>query len=243
VILAGVMQLAAAGGFSDATNGWKQKVLSWALALATYKPIAATVYATAFLMMGSPSSKDPRTFFMGVAMLGVCLVAMPVLMRFFSWTVGSLQQGGGGLGTLAAAGAAGLQAGGMLRGLGGRSARDHADFMQSSNGAVPGGGSAPTGGTSPVTAAPSGGGSGAYMPMFNAAAAGGSSAGVSAGAMGAGAASAGSAAGAGAVGASAAAGPAAPIVAGVVIAGQAVVGAAKTAATTAASAMSDQQDG
>jgi hypothetical protein len=45
LILAAVTPLAASGSFANATNGWKNKVLSWQLALIFYKPLAAMVYA------------------------------------------------------------------------------------------------------------------------------------------------------------------------------------------------------
>src|SRR5206468_3702607 len=69
-------------------------------------------------------------FLMGIAMMLVALVALPVLLRFFNWTIGSLQSGGGGLGMLATAGAAGMHAAGSLRGAGGGfGANEHARYL------------------------------------------------------------------------------------------------------------------
>ena len=247
IILAGLLQLAAAGSFTNATSGWSRKVLAWLLTLVTYKPIAATVYAVAILLLGDPKSQDPRTFFMGVAMLVVSLVALPVLTKFFSWTVGSLQ-GGGGLGMFAAAGAAGIHAGASLRGVGGRGANEHARYLDTSLGGNADGpsgtppGPSPLGprdngppgpGTPPTFRGPTGG-----APAAAAATTGGG--GFAASAAPAASSAAGASAGTGAVAAgSAAAGPAAPVVAGVALGVKAVADTAKAGANTAASAISD----
>ena len=52
VILAGQLQLAAAGAFTRLTCGWLAKVIGWMLALIAYKPIAASFYAVAFMLLG-----------------------------------------------------------------------------------------------------------------------------------------------------------------------------------------------
>src|SRR5262249_8521995 len=81
-ILAGLLQLAATGKFTQTTSPWLPKVTGWLLSLATYKVIAATVYATAFTMMASPD-KSGRNFLMGIAVLLLSIVALPVMMKFF----------------------------------------------------------------------------------------------------------------------------------------------------------------
>ena len=94
VVLAGMLPLAAAGTLNPATRPWFRKVSSWMLALIFYKPAAAAVYATAFTMIGSGSGS--RTIFMGFAMLLLSLLALPALMRFFSWGTGQVTESGGG---------------------------------------------------------------------------------------------------------------------------------------------------
>jgi len=143
LILAACTPLAASGSFTRATGGWLRKLVAWQLALVFYKPAASMVYATAIWLQGENSSRDPRVFLMGVAMLLVALVALPVLLRFFNWTVGGLQSGGGGLGLLATAGAAGMHAASSLRGAGGGvGAGEHARYLSEmfDRGSSPGGG-------------------------------------------------------------------------------------------------------
>ena len=175
-ILAGMLQLAAAGGFTKRTSGWSTKVTGWMLALLMYKPAAATVYAVSFLLMGSPD-KSGRDFVVGIATLALSIIAMPALMRFFTWTVDGLQNDGGGLGLLGGAAAAGIHASSAMRSAGGSSASDQASYIDSSLGSPPpqiagstpaGAGSAPPsvlggldGGGSAASAAGSGAGSGA----------------------------------------------------------------------------------
>ena len=84
VVLAGTLPLAAAGTLTPATRPWFKKVTGWMLALIFYKPAAAAVYAAAFTMIGT--GKDVRTILAGFAMVLMSLLALPVLMRFFTWT-------------------------------------------------------------------------------------------------------------------------------------------------------------
>jgi hypothetical protein len=103
VILAGVTVLAAAGSFSTATRPWLPRVIGWMLALIAYKPVAAMVYASALALVGD--SSDPRTLLVGLSMMILAIVALPALMKFFTWTTGSLSSSGGSA-TAALAGAA-----------------------------------------------------------------------------------------------------------------------------------------
>ena len=86
------------------------------LALIFYKPAAAMVYATAFTMIGT--GKDPRTVLMGFTMVFLSLLALPVLMRFFTWTTGHVADASGGGGFLQTA-LQGAVAVGALRGMSG----------------------------------------------------------------------------------------------------------------------------
>lgn len=113
VVLAGVLPLAAAGTLTAATRPWFKKVTGWMLALIFYKPAAAAVDATAFTMIGT--GKDVRTIFMGFAMVGLSLLALPVLMRFFTWTTGQVADAAGGGGVMQTA-LSGAVAFGALRG-------------------------------------------------------------------------------------------------------------------------------
>jgi hypothetical protein len=113
VILAGVLPLAAAGTLTRAIRPWFKKVTGWMLALIFYKPAAAAVYATAFTLIGT--GKDMRTILMGFAMVLLSLLALPVLMRLFTWTTGQVADSATGGGFLQTA-LSGAVAVGALRG-------------------------------------------------------------------------------------------------------------------------------
>jgi len=144
VILAGVLPLAAAGSIAPMTRGWIRKVAAWMLALIFYKPAAAAVYAAAFTMIGTGGT---QTALMGFVMLVLSVVALPALLRFFTWATGAIGGPSGG-GQLLGAAAAGAIALGALRSSGGRGAgaQDQAAYLSSRLGAPSGGG--PHGGAS-----------------------------------------------------------------------------------------------
>jgi hypothetical protein len=137
VILAGLLQLGAAGSFTRLTSGWLSKLTGWMLALIAYKPIAATVYATAFALMGADGL---RNSIMGLAVLLLAIIAMPATMKFFNWTTGTLAQSPSTLGMLGTAGAAGMHAASSMRGVGGYHVGDHADYMAQHGPGAPQGG-------------------------------------------------------------------------------------------------------
>ena len=116
VVLAGMLPLAAAGMMNPVTRSWFRRVTGWMLALICYKPAAAAVYATAFTMIGA--GKGTRTVLAGFAMVFLSLLALPVLMRLFSWTTGHVADSAGGGGFLQTA-LSGAVAVGALRGPGG----------------------------------------------------------------------------------------------------------------------------
>ena len=227
VILAGMMPLAAAGTLTPGTRSWFKRVAGWELALIFYKPAAALVYATAFTLIGT--GKSVQAFLTGFAMVVMSLLALPVLMRFFSWTTGQVADSAAGGGFLQTA-LSGAVAVGALRGssggFGGSGAAGQARLVSAQLGPSggPGGAQAPGAGVrqpaappGPGTAAPGAGASG--LPAGASAARGaGAASRTAAGASGAaagGAAGAGGA-GAGTAGASAAAagGPAGVAAAG-----------------------------
>jgi hypothetical protein len=148
VILAGVLPLAAAGTLTPATRTWFKKVTGWMLAIIFYKPAAAAVYAAAFTLIGT--GKGAGTVLMGFAMVGLSLLALPVLMRLFTWTTGQVTESAAGGGFLQTA-MSGTVALGALRGSfggsGGSGAAEQARLISDRLG--PGGG--PSGAQSPGT--------------------------------------------------------------------------------------------
>ena len=237
VILAGQLQLAAAGGFTRLGSGWLAKVAGWMLALIAYKPIAATIYAVAFALMGD----GIRNLLMGLAVMIMAIIAMPALMRFFNWTVGAIAAGGNSLGMLGTSLAAGLHGASAMRGLGGHGAAEHARWLDS-YGLGPAGGATGFGpdGGGPVTPPPGPSGSGATVGVTSAAS---NSATAGAGASGAAAGSAATAsAGAGAA-AGMAAGTAAGATGGAALAATVAVDAAQQTVHRAAGAAGDAMSG
>jgi hypothetical protein len=224
IVLAGTLPLAAAGTLTPATRPWFKKVTGWMLALIFYKPAAAAVYAVAFMMIGT--GKNLTTILTGFAMVAMSLLALPVLMRFFTWTTGQVTDGSGAGGFMQAA-LSGAVAVGALRGnsggLGGSSAADQA--RQQSQGLGPA----------------DGGPSGARTPAGAATASTAAGAGATSRAASAEAAAAGTAQGAGAAGSSGAAGAAAggPWVAAAGLAAGAY-GAGRKATASAMQPLADQ---
>jgi hypothetical protein len=200
VVLAGTLPLAAAGTLTPATRPWFKKVTGWMLALIFYKPAAAAVYAAAFTMIGT--GKDVRTILAGFAMVLMSLLALPVLMRFFTWTAGQVTDASSGGGFMQAA-LSGAVAVGALRGfsggLGGASAADQARQQSQRLGpadGTPSGARAAGAGVRQPAAAPAPGAS----PAAGAASTGAASGGAAAAGGPAGLAAAGLAAGARSVG-------------------------------------------
>jgi len=144
LILAGVLPLAAAGSIAPMTRAWVRKVTAWTLALICYKPAAAAVYAVAFTMVGS--GRSPRTALMGFVMMLLSVLMLPALMKFFTWTTGTIGSSGGGGGQLLGAATMGAIALGSLGPLGAGAARAQAAHLDSSLGSPPGGPGAPPGG-------------------------------------------------------------------------------------------------
>jgi hypothetical protein len=213
VVLAGTLPLAAAGTLTPATRPWFRKTTGWMLALIAYKPTAAAVYATAFTLTGT--GKDIRTTLTGFTMVILSLTALPVLMRFFTWTTGAVAESAAGGGILQTA-LGGAIAIGALRGSsggsGGTSAPEQARQTSAqlgpqgggpSGAQAPGAGARQAGTPGPGPAAPAGT---SPAPAGAAAATAGARAGAAPGA--AGSAAAGSSAGAGPAAAGAAGGPA-----------------------------------
>jgi hypothetical protein len=261
LVLSGAVVFAASGQFNALTRPWLRKVLAWAPALIFYKPAAALVYATGFAMIGEGSGV--RTLFMGFAILGLSLIALPALLKFFNWSVGSVDGGSGGaFGAGLAAAGGGLHAASWLGGGGGGStASEQARYVQQTLGPADGGGSAAPAGAAPAAgsreqrggadqaqpssgatagkagagAGPSAAGTGARTGAAASAGAGATGAGGGAAAAGAGGGS--GAAGAGAAGAAGAGAAGGPIGLAAVVGAQAAQQGAKNAASKATDAM------
>lgn len=114
VVLSGAVVLAASGSLTQATRPWLPRVLGWMASLICYKPAAALVYASALAMVGD--GDDPRTVVLGLTMMLLAVIALPALMRLFTWTTSTTSGGGGGMAAMAGATAAAVHTYAALRG-------------------------------------------------------------------------------------------------------------------------------
>jgi type IV secretion system protein TrbL len=159
LVLAAMLPLAASGSLTRSTRGWLDKLLAWLLAMVVYKPAAAFIYYIGFSYLSSPSAAQGgyvSTMLTGIMVLLLAVIAMPVLLKFFSWS--GTQIGGGGGGGSGFLGAVGAVA--MSRDQG-RYAVDRAAAMEANG---PGShatfGRYPPPGPMPAGAAPTTGGAG-----------------------------------------------------------------------------------
>ncbi len=106
VILAGVLPWTFSLWTTETGKQMSKKASSWVLAFILYKPAAAVIYGTAFMMLASGAKAGSiDTVLTGVALMGMAVVALPALMRFVSPAVSAIAAGGAGI-MLGVAGAA-----------------------------------------------------------------------------------------------------------------------------------------
>ncbi len=103
LVLASLIAIAAAGQLSTWGRQWFPRIASALVVLVLYKPIAAMIYSVGFKFMGH--GKDLSTAVIGVMVIALAVIALPAMMKFFSFVGGSVGAGGGG-GALALAGGA-----------------------------------------------------------------------------------------------------------------------------------------
>lgn len=152
VILAALLPLAAAGSMSAGTRPWLRRLLAWLLSIVAYKPMVAFIYAAGFTLFGS--SNDLSTVVLGVVILALSVVALPAMLRFFSWGVdaGAAHLGGAASGALvgaAGAATAAVTLHGATSGRGG-AASEHAQWLGGQM--APAGAAAGAGSAMPVLA-------------------------------------------------------------------------------------------
>jgi type IV secretion system protein TrbL len=162
-IFSGLLPLAAAGTSTQTGMEYFKRICSWLLAFVLYKPAAATIYASAFLMIGDGT--DATSVLSGMFMLILSIVALPAMLRLVTPMIGAAVAAGAGAGGgLAAAGM--VLATGARMGAGNAAGRGAPPAGGGRPGLLPGGSGpgGPTGGPGvggrPRTPAPSGGPSG-----------------------------------------------------------------------------------
>ena len=158
-IFAGLLPLAAAGTSTQTGMEYFKRMTSWLLAFVLYKPAAATVYASAFLMIGD--GKDATSVLAGLFMLVLAIVALPALLRLITPMVGAAVAAGAGAGGGMAAAGIVLASGARMSGGGGGFRGAGPTGGGQRPGLLPGGASGtPVGGGGPHPT-PTGGGSAA----------------------------------------------------------------------------------
>jgi type IV secretion system protein TrbL len=100
-LLAGFLPVLAAGTGTRSGLQSFQRAVAWVLAFCLYKPLAATVYAMAFWLIGTGT--DVVAVVSGMTLLALSVIALPALLRLLTPAVAAMSSGGGG-GGLAAAG-------------------------------------------------------------------------------------------------------------------------------------------
>jgi type IV secretion system protein TrbL len=151
LVLAALLPLAAAGSINESTKPWLNRMLPWLLTLVCYRPMAALIYTIGFTFLGG--ANDVTTAMTGLMVLVLAVIAMPAMMRFFSWA-GVSMTGGGGAVMAGAIGAA------SLMGASSRApATQHANYMAAhgpGSNAGPPPGAVATGGPSTAPVGPGG---------------------------------------------------------------------------------------
>jgi len=174
-MLAGTLPLSAASTTTATGQAWFQRVVAWMLAFVLYKPAAATVYASAFLLVGQ--GQDAAAVLSGLFMMILAIIALPALLRLITPAVAAATSSGAAGGAAAAGGVTAVATGArMVADHGGRGSPSPQGPAHP--GLVP---ASPTG--SPGGSRSSGAGGG--MPRGAAAASGGGAASATAGGAGA----------------------------------------------------------
>jgi hypothetical protein len=150
VLLTGLLPVAAAGGMVGRATHTRDKYVAWLISFTLYKPVAATVYATGFWLIGEGTSITD--ILAGMMTFIIALVALPALMRLITPMVGSLADGAGAGAMAGAAMGASLATGAISVG----GAMSHLRGAGTGSGGGAAGGGGDEGGGSGATRAASG---------------------------------------------------------------------------------------
>ncbi|MDV2477256.1 hypothetical protein F8M49_21810 [Rhodococcus zopfii] len=133
VVLYALIILAAAGQLTTWGRQWFPRIAGMCVALVLFKPIAAMIYTIGYQLIGTDQSLT--TLVTGIMVLALAVIALPALMKFFSFV--GMQVGGGlgagaGLAGVVAAGVGGAKAMNSIFGGGGGGGGDeHSSYMAS----------------------------------------------------------------------------------------------------------------
>ena len=121
IITAAFSPIAAAAAIHKGNEDIWKKLWMWQLAFVLYKPVAATIYAAAFVTIGNGKSATDQLS--GLALMIMSVLALPALLRLMMPVSAKMSSGGGG-GALAGAAVAASGVGSVMsarRGAGGGS--------------------------------------------------------------------------------------------------------------------------
>ncbi len=111
IITAAACPIAAAAAIYKGNEEMWRKLWMWQLAFVLYKPVAATVYAAAFVTIGNGKSATDQLS--GLALMIMSVLALPALLRLMMPLSARMSAGGGG-GALAGAAVAATGVGSVL---------------------------------------------------------------------------------------------------------------------------------
>jgi type IV secretion system protein TrbL len=116
IITAAASPVAAAAAIYKGNEDMWRKLWMWQLAFVLYKPVAATVYAAAFVTVGDGKSATDQLS--GLALMIMSVLALPALLRLMMPVSARMSAGGGG-GALAGAAVAASGIGSVVASRGG----------------------------------------------------------------------------------------------------------------------------
>lgn len=104
ILTAAMSPIAAAAAIYKGNEDMWRKLWMWQLAFVFYKPVAAFVYAAAFVTVGNGDS--PTDVLSGLALMIMSVLALPALLRLMMPVSAKMSAGGGGAALAGAAAAA-----------------------------------------------------------------------------------------------------------------------------------------
>lgn len=116
VVLFALLIFAAAGQVSSWGRQWFPRIVSMMIALILYKPFAACLYSIGFKLMGN--EKSLSSLMVGLMTIGLTLLALPVMLKFFAFIAPGAAGGASAATMLAGAGATGAVAANQFAGSG-----------------------------------------------------------------------------------------------------------------------------
>ncbi|GGG01362.1 hypothetical protein GCM10007304_14200 [Rhodococcoides trifolii] len=95
IVLAAMISIAAAGQLFPWGRQWFPRIASSLIALVLYKPMAAMIYTLGFTLVGNETTGNQvQSVIVGTMVLCIAVIALPAMMKFFSWVGGSAVAGG-----------------------------------------------------------------------------------------------------------------------------------------------------